>query len=235
MATKSIDIPGVGAVTIYKRRGARNLRVSVTADGKIRVTMPTWLPFKAGEQFALSRADWLQQNQVPAPVVLRHGHQLGKAHRLHFEARASQTIATRISLTEVRVLHPSTMQPDHPEVQRKATAAGLRALKQEAQQLLPGRLKGLAGEHGFSFGAVDVKQLKSRWGSCNSMQDITLNIFLMQLPWHLIDYVLLHELTHTRVMQHGKPFWDELQKHLPNAKALRQEINTYQPLLMPYD
>jgi predicted metal-dependent hydrolase len=183
----------------------------------------------------LSRSDWIQQNQSPPPTTLRHGHQLGKAHRLVFEARPTKSIATRISLTEVRVFHPLALTPDHPDVQRRAQSASLRALKQEAQQVLPGRLRTLATTHDFTFGNVAVKQLKSRWGSCNSMQDITLNIFLMQLPWHLIDYVLLHELTHTRIMQHGQPFWNELQKHLPSAKAMRREINTYQPLLTPYD
>jgi predicted metal-dependent hydrolase len=53
----------------------------------------------------------------------------------------------------------------------------------------------------------------------------------MQLPWHLIDYVLLHELTHTKVMRHGAPFWEELERHAPTAKLLRKEINTHRPLL----
>ena len=53
----------------------------------------------------------------------------------------------------------------------------------------------------------------------------------MQLPWHLIDYVMLHELTHTKVMQHGAPFWRELELHVPHAKQLRKEIGEYHPIL----
>jgi len=53
----------------------------------------------------------------------------------------------------------------------------------------------------------------------------------MQLPWHLIDYVLLHELTHTKVMRHGAPFWKELERHVPRARALRKEIGSYHPIL----
>jgi hypothetical protein len=53
----------------------------------------------------------------------------------------------------------------------------------------------------------------------------------MQLPWHLIDYVLVHELTHTKVMRHGTPFWNELERHIPGAKQFRKEINQYQPIL----
>jgi predicted metal-dependent hydrolase len=56
-------------------------------------------------------------------------------------------------------------------------------------------------------------------------------LYLMQLPWHLIDYVLLHELTHTKVMQHGTPFWQELERHVPHAKRLRGEIREFHPIL----
>ncbi|MET0779204.1 MAG: M48 family metallopeptidase [Candidatus Saccharimonadales bacterium] len=46
-----------------------------------------------------------------------------------------------------------------------------------------------------------------------------------------MDYVIFHELTHTKVMQHGAPFWQELERHVPGAKALRKEIGTYHTVL----
>jgi len=49
--------------------------------------------------------------------------------------------------------------------------------------LLPQRLQAFATQTGFSYRSVSVKQLKSRWGSCNTEKEITLNLFLMQLPW----------------------------------------------------
>jgi predicted metal-dependent hydrolase len=91
----------------------------------------------------------------------------------------------------------------------------------------------LASQTGFSYASVGVKQLKSRWGSCNTQREIVLNLFLMQLPWKLIDYVLVHELTHTKVMRHGAPFWHEMERHLPHAKSLRKQMADYQPMLIP--
>src|SRR5205814_2081858 len=118
-------------------------------------------------------------------------------------------------------------------VQSAALKASVRALRKEAEALLPQRLATLADQTGLSYRNVSVKQLKSRWGSCSSAKDITLNLFLMQLPWHLIDYVLLHELVHTKVMRHGEPFWRELERHVSQPKQLRHEIGTYQPTLAP--
>ena len=56
MATRTVDIPEIGAVTLYKRRGNRSLRLSVGANGEIRVSLPSWVPYKAGEEFARAKA-----------------------------------------------------------------------------------------------------------------------------------------------------------------------------------
>lgn len=233
MATKQIVIPDIGPVTLYKRKGNRSIRLSVGLDGHVRVSLPYWLPYKAGEEFAKTKARWITVHQVRHTSHLIHGQQIGKAHRITFTPSGGITTTTRVSPTEIRVHHPKHLDIASPRVQKQAHAASIRALRQEAEQLLPARLHRLASQHDFDFTSVQVKQLKSRWGSCSSHKEITLNLFLMQLPWHLIDYVLLHELTHTKVMQHGTPFWLELERHLPNARKLRREINAHQPILRP--
>lgn len=235
MATKQVEIPDIGTVTLHKRRGNRSLRLSVGAGGEIRVSMPYWLPYKVGEQFARGKADWLAEHRSPQPAGLRHGQSIGKAHRLYFYPAESTKVTTRLKQGEIGVHHPAHLPAHHSEVQKAARTASIRALRREAEQLLPIRLRQLAAQTDFTFNSVEVKQLKSRWGSCSSKQEITLNLFLMQLPWHLIDYVLLHELTHTKVMRHGAPFWKELERHTPLAKTLRKEIANYHPILTGQD
>lgn len=231
MATKQVSLENIGTVTLYKRRGNRSLRLSISAHGEVRVSMPHWVPYKAGEQFALSKTDWILAHRAKSPnPALEHGQHVGKAHRVYFEARIAATkVSTRLTPNEIHIVHPASLTADHPSVQTAARSASIRALRKEAEQLLPQRLQTLAAKTGLAYRNVGVKHLKSRWGSCSSAKDITLNVFLMQLPWHLIDYVLVHELTHTKVMRHGAPFWEELEKHMPSAKRLRKEINQHQP------
>lgn len=235
MATKQVRIPEIGTVTLYKRRGNRSLRLSIGATGEVRVSLPYWLPYKAGEQFALSKAVWIAANRPKVhDGTLRHGHAIGKAHRLYFEQTAvASKVSAHVSGNEIRVSFPTAYSLHDSEVQEAARRASIRALKKEAEVLLPQRLQALAAQTGFAYSAVSIKQLKSRWGSCNSQQEITLNLFLMQLPWHLIDYVLMHELTHTKVMRHGAPFWREMERHVPGAKQLRRQMANYQPMLTP--
>ena len=236
MATKIITIPGLGLVQLYKRRGVRSLRLSLQPDGSIRVSLPYWLPYIAATEFALSKKDWILAKRVVS-VPLKQGSRIGKAHRISFIADPSrQTAASRITrLGEIRIHHPAQLPASHPDIQKTAEKAAHRALKSQAQKLLPQRLQTLSQQHGFSYKSVTIKRLKTRWGSCSAERHIALNCYLMQLPWHLIDYVILHELLHTQIMAHGPVFWTELEKYLPNVKELRKEIRNYQPALIPLD
>jgi predicted metal-dependent hydrolase len=237
MATRQVTVPDIGPVTLYKRRNSRSIRLSIAPDGEVRVSMPYWVPFRSGINFATSKAEWIRsmRSRSGGQKEVRHGQAIGKAHHLYFRAHTGQKIATRQVGTEIHILHPMTVTPDHPAVQQAAVKAGIRALRKEAEQLLPQRIRQLAERDGFIYTSVSVKQLKSRWGSCDSRKNIVLNLFLMQLPWQLIDYVLWHELTHTRVMRHGPPFWDEMERHVAGARGLGKEVHTYQPALKPKD
>lgn len=234
MATKQIDIPGIGPVSFYKRKGNRSMRLSIGPSGDVRVSLPYWVPYRVAEEFVKAKHEWVAARQEKSTVLIEHGSHIGKSFRIYFnQESAASTVSSRVYHREIYITHPAALHASHQSVQAKAQAAGIRALKKEAERLLPGRLQSLADTHGFTFSSVGVKRLKSRWGSCSSNQEIILNLFLMQLPWYLIDYVLLHELTHTKHMEHGTAFWQELEKHLPNAKLLRNEINMYQPVLKP--
>ena len=91
---------------------------------------------------------------------------------------------------------PKGLDFSNAAVQTAAAAAAQRALKKQAEQLLPGRLAELAQKHNCSYQEPAHQRLTSRWGGCDQKQRIVLNSYLMQLPWDLIDYVILHELAH---------------------------------------
>lgn len=230
MASKQFSLSAQRTVTISKRKGSRSLRLSITPDGRVRVTMPTWLPYAAGLEFAKTREQWIAQ-QMPARHVLTDGAAIGKAHHLHLLPGKVNAVRTRLSGNQIWVRYPEAPGPEDPAVQAAAHKACVRALRRQAEQLLPQRLAVLAAQHGYAYRSVRVKELKSRWGSCDSQQNIVLNLYLMQLPWDCIDYVLLHELTHTTIMRHGPDFWGAMQGVLPAVKTLRKTMRGYQPTI----
>lgn len=101
------------------------------------------------------------------------------------------------------------------------------ALRLEAKNYLPERVKMLSQKHALSYKKVFIKNLKSRWGSCSAKNNINLNLHLMRLPCQLIDYVILHELAHTQEKNHGRNFWNLLNSLVINAKELDKELKSH--------
>jgi predicted metal-dependent hydrolase len=229
VASKEFIIPDLGTVTIYKRRGAKNIRLSVNSDGKIRATMPTWLPYQAGLVFVQQKKAWLlSQSQRP---TLKNGDRIAKYHTLRIYSKVGiAKLQTRLTATEAAVYYP--LGATSQAIQEAAHSVSKRAAKAEGEQLLPKRLKDLAVKHGFSYKEVQIRHLKTRWGSCSSLHNITLNYYLMQLPWELIDYVLIHELSHTRELNHSAAFWQEVEGCLSDYKERRKQLKNYQPSLL---
>lgn len=232
MSVKQVYIPQVGPVSLYKRKGAKTMRLSISHEGEVRLTMPRWTPYNTGILFIHGHIKWITDHKIKESSIFSNDMRVGKAHILRFiDDPTSVKITSRISKNEVKLLIPSGLSHFSPETQKAAKSASLRALKKESEQLLPQRLDVLARQYGFSYSDVKIKQLKSRWGSCNNLKQITLSLYLIQLPWELIDYVILHELTHTKVLAHGPDFWKELEKYLPESRKLKKLVNTYKPII----
>lgn len=96
-----------------------------------------------------------------------------------------------------------------------------------ARDKIIARCEQLSHKTGLSYTRLTIRNQKTRWGSCSSAGTISLNIKLARLPDKLLDYVILHELVHTRIKGHGKAFWDELDTYVGDAKSLRLELRQY--------
>jgi predicted metal-dependent hydrolase len=232
VATKQIDVPEIGLITLSKRKSTRSIRMRVDAKGQVTITLPYWLPYEAGVKFAKSKQDWIAEHQQNTGASLINGQIIGKSHRLLFEASpVAQKVTSRVDDTIIRITHPVACAITDSVVQVSAEKASIRALRTQAEQLLPGRLRELASLHGFDYHSVQVKQLTGRWGSCDSNRNIIFNLYLMQVPWPLIDYVILHELTHTNILRHGPDFWAAMKQVLPDAQVRRKAIKAYRPIV----
>ncbi len=126
-------------------------------------------------------------------------------------------------------------QEEAREMERRYEQFGQRSNslgRTTAKPIIVNRLKELADRQGISYNRVFVRSQKTRWGSCSSQNNISLNYKIALLPSELMDYVLLHELMHIKYFHHGKRFWEALDRVVGNARAMEEQLKKYQALLL---
>lgn len=232
MPAKQYTLEGFGVVTVTKRRASRSIKLRLKPDGSAAVSVPLYTPYAMGFAFAKKQKGWLLKQSGHSQGELIHAQSIGKMHTLALiPTQGASSCRTLVSKSTVTVRYPVAYAADDARVQSAARKACERALLRQAEQLLPDRVAHLANTHSFSYKSLNFKKVTSRWGSCDKEHNITLNIYLLQLPWDCIDYVILHELTHTRIFAHGEPFWTELANYVPRLPAMRKRMRGYRPVL----
>jgi len=107
-------------------------------------------------------------------------------------------------------------------------------LRSRARDHLVPRLAVLARRHGAAYRRCTVRSQRSVWGSCSSSGTVSLNCALLFLAPPLVDYVLLHELAHTRHPDHSPRFWDLLERWLPGCRVLDRRLRTASAHVPPW-
>ena len=94
----------------------------------------------------------------------------------------------------------------------------------KAKEKIKPRIKKLSKSTGLEYAGLKIRKLEKRWGSCTASNKIIINLEAIKLPYSLIDYLIVHELVHTKFKNHSKEFWAELSKHIPNWKELDEKM-----------
>lgn len=107
-------------------------------------------------------------------------------------------------------------------------------LKKQAETLLFARLDLISNIVGKNYNQASIMNARKKWGSCDNNKNIRLNYRLVMLSNKYIDYVCLHELSHTKYMNHSKQFWNEVSKFMPNWKQIKNEMANFNFILEIY-
>ena len=220
-----------GEIKIRKNKIARYVKLSVGVDGSLRASIPYYSP-----EFAVQRLVNHNRTQIREMLALhnakniyKNGNLIGKTHTLFLRYFCGEEIKISLDGNQILVQIPQELALENPLVQSEIRKTVSKILRKQAKAYLPRRIDFLAEKYGFSFKRLRFSHTGTRWGSCSSSGTISLNIALMNLPHHLIDYVIIHELCHTRQMNHSSKFWQEVEKYCPDYKKCVQEIKQFSP------
>jgi len=202
-------------------------------DGAV-VSIPERFSFRDGERLAKEKIEWIrlhlhkvQAAENDSSLMYSKTPFETREHRLEISEWDNDNISIRLSRGKINIKYPAGQDVNSLPI-KKAIRKGIeKAYREEAKEYLPKRLNDLSDKFNLPYKEVYIKNIKSRWGSCSSKDNINLSIHLMRLPDHLIDYVLLHELAHTKVRNHSMQFWNFLDSLTLNAKKLDKDLKKY--------
>lgn len=220
-----------GTVTLRRSARASHVRIRVAPDGRLRASLPLYAPV-----FLVKRLIKSSRTQLRALLAEQHsesvfeaGMQIGKSHTLLVRTIVSTTANAKRHGQQIIVSLPENKTLQDHDVARIVRDAVIEALRLEAKSYLPKRLAFLADKYDFTYEKVRFSHASGRWGSCSSNGTISLNIALMKLPFSLIDYVLVHELSHTMHMNHSDAFWKLVSVGDPQYKLHRHALKKETP------
>jgi predicted metal-dependent hydrolase len=209
------------AIEFVRVRRARRYILRVRQDGTLRVTVPRGGSRREAEQFVRKHEIWIARERtrvrVESPAEWADGTTIlvgGQSVRITVE---SQRRGWRVLYGDrsVAVRDPGDV--------RRAVEADLREV---ARVVLLPRLRALASSHGLELGTVTIRNQRSRWGSCARNGNIALNFRLVQMPPHVSDYVLLHELMHIKQQNHSRRFWRLVESACPGFRDAERWLRT---------
>ena len=200
-----------GKIHFVVRRSARNITMRVKEDG-LHVTTPPYRSITALLEAIAPFRERLRNvcSEVkPKPFDLNFSIE-AECFRLKLETSPLKNFTVSMRDETVVIACPAHADFTTDRVQTLVKNAVMRAMRKKAEEYLPPLVQYWSSLFDLPYNKVTISKARSRWGSCSSKRDISLSFYLMLLPAHLMDYVILHELAHTREMNHGPKFWELL-------------------------
>jgi predicted metal-dependent hydrolase len=212
-------------VTI-ERRAVRNTRLRVHESGAVTLIVPEGFTEEQVNDLLARKACWIADKRRYFANRVRVNDRLAPN-----EMRLFGAIFSFVETPQLR----NRTELDHRGRQIR-TGADLtdpetrrRWYRRFARMHLRNRTKELAHSHGFKFNHLYVRSPWKRWGSASAKRNVSLNWRLIEAPPVVIDYVILHELLHTRVMKHDQGFWAHLRAICPTAPQAREWLERNRP------
>ncbi len=212
-------------VTRYAR--AKHLRLRVNSLGKILVTAPKHVSDSIVSEFVHDNLEWIA-SAISAQKDVRLSHpDLGLQMPTQVNLRSIDTCFQVSEINNKKNYYSEQanflyIYGENSEIR----LAGLRQwLKDKARLVLPEYLAQQAQEMGLSYNKISVKNQKTRWGSCSSNKNINLNQNLLFVNRELLDYLLIHELTHLDHPNHSAHFWRAVAMHDADYRTHDKQLN----------
>lgn len=212
---------------------ARYARLLIKPYGGLEVVIPPRFP-RADIPFLVERhADWARR-QLERQAKLRRSIRLPRQIDLAFDNSTTPVVYADQPLVFNLDLF-SELAQERIVVEAGTQAQQIRRLREwirrRARRLFPPLLRQVARDTGLEFRKVTIRSQKTRWGSCSARAHISLNDQLLFLPAKTVEYLMIHELCHTRHLNHSADYWRLVESHCPDYRNHEGLLNRSRSLV----
>ena len=199
---------------------AKYLQLRITSLNRLELIIPKRYSIKDGNKFIHDKISWIKKYQKNLIDVQE------KREFFLFGERIFVDQNFNFFLTKHKIrLNKNVLTVESPADSRITKEELYQIyLRRIAGEYISERVKYLSGRFGFNFRDVKIRGQKTRWGSCSSNGNLSFNYKLLQYRKHVIDYVIIHELCHTKHMNHSQKFWKLVERYCPDYKNIKKEL-----------
>ncbi|MBU0576786.1 M48 family metallopeptidase [Patescibacteria group bacterium] len=186
---------------------SRSIKIRIGPNGEIVVVTPQFVSKRKIDKFVIQSEFWINQQLTK----LTHMQSFGETKNqlmVFGEKYQKEIIFNSNSKIGIKIhQHKAIINPIENSVE-KITSEVTRFLKSTAERYIIPRTNQLAKKMSLEFNHITLRQQKTRWGSCSSQKNLNFNWRLVHCSPNIIDYVIIHELSHLKYMNHSKKFWE---------------------------
>lgn len=217
-------------------RRARRLSVRVYPGGRVEVVVPPGASAATVQRFVGTHREWIEQRvtdlstvsgvvaeTLPARIELAA---LGREYAVQYRPTSSRFAqASILGPAHMRGMDEGVLEISGATHDTQLVATALRNwIFDLAEHELMRELQRMAQLGGFQFRRLQIRRQRTRWGSCSASGTISLNVCVMFQPLDVMRYLLIHELSHTRHMNHSRRFWALVESLEPDYQRLDREL-----------
>lgn len=208
----------------HKKAKRIKLRYDAINDRAI-LTLPRFTSKRSALKFATSHIEWLkeQRAKIPKPIYLIDGSHisiLGERKGIVHDP----SLPARIDITADQIIVGGTKEGLSVRLENY--------LKKEALKTIEPLANEMAKTINKKFKRIQIRDTKSRWGSCSSSDNLSFSWRLIMTPPQVLEYVVAHEIAHLEEMNHSPQFWNIVDQLVPNAKTSRKWLKNDGQALM---
>ncbi len=201
---------------------AKRIKLSVSRLGEVIVTSPRFVPKLLIDRFVSQNQTWIEKAKTKLTdktqrISNSEALLFGTRYSIHTAFDKSARIGLQLVDKEMyfNPVHDTSISTNKAAIQKSLATHLDRYYKNTITEYIGHRLPLLAKQMGVTYSKIQIREQKTRWGSCSSTGALSFNWRLVHHPPAVIEYVLIHELAHRREMNHSKAFWDIVRTHCP--------------------